>query len=101
MTALLAANVAQEPWVRWTCLVALALLCVGCLLATARVVRGPSLPDRVVALDLLGTLVAGAIAVYAVMVEEAIFLLASMLLALLLFIGTVAFAAYLRNGARP
>lgn len=68
-------------------------------LATLRLLRGPTLPDRVVALDLIGTIAVGAIAVYAITEHKPVYLNVSMVLALLMFIGTVAFAYYMHKGA--
>ena len=39
------------------------MLAVAALLAFVRVVRGPTLPDRVVAIDLIGVLIVGLIVV--------------------------------------
>ena len=77
--------------------VALAMLSVALLLAFIRLARGPTLPDRVVALDLISILTAGSAAVYAIAAEEADFLDVALILALISFIGTVAFARYLER----
>ena len=53
--------------------IALSMMGVAILLAVARLIRGPSLPDRVVALDLISILVAGATAIYAVATGERCF----------------------------
>ena len=54
--------------------IALAMLSVALLLAFIRLARGPSLPDRVVALDLISILAAGMTAVYAIAAEQPVFL---------------------------
>jgi multicomponent Na+:H+ antiporter subunit F len=77
---------------------ALSLLSVAIVLTLGRLVRGPSLPDRVVALDLLGTLGIGVIAVYAIATNQPVFLDVAIILALISFLGTVAFAYYLERG---
>lgn len=80
------------------------MLGVAIVLVAIRLLRGPSLPDRVIALDLLGTIAAGAVGVLAIDREEPVILYVAILLALLLFVGTVAFAFYLEQGgasARP
>lgn len=69
------------------------------LLVAIRLLRGPSLPDRVIALDLLGTIAAGAVGIFAIEREEPVILYVAILLALLLFVGTVAFGFYLEQGA--
>jgi len=75
----------------------LPLLSVAVLLTFVRLVRGPSLPDRVVALDLLSTLGIGVIAAYAIATDQPVFLDVASILALVTFLGTVAFAYYLEQ----
>jgi multicomponent Na+:H+ antiporter subunit F len=82
----------------WTMNGVVALVGLAILLVVVRLLRGPTLPDRVVALDMIGTLAAGAIAVYAVRENEPVFLFAAVVLALVMFVGTVAFAFYLEKG---
>lgn len=65
-----------------------------------RLARGPSLPDRVVALDLIAVVSAAFMCIYAVETEQAVFLDAAIVLALIVFLGTVAFAQYLERRAR-
>lgn len=77
--------------------VALSMMAVAILLAVVRLIRGPSLPDRVVALDLISILVAGATAIYAVGTGEAVYLDVATVLALISFLGTVAFAHYVEK----
>ncbi len=79
--------------------IALAILTVAMFLAFSRLVRGPSLPDRVVALDLIVMLVVGIIMVYDIATSYVIFLDVAIVLALLSFLGTVAFARYIEKGA--
>jgi multicomponent Na+:H+ antiporter subunit F len=75
----------------------LPLLSVAIFLTFVRLVRGPSLPDRVVALDLLSTLGIGVIAAYAIATDQPVFLDVASILALVTFLGTVAFAYYLEQ----
>jgi multicomponent Na+:H+ antiporter subunit F len=81
-------------------LLAFALLLVALFLAFARLVRGPSLPDRVVALDLIAVTSAAFIAVYAIDSDQPVFLDAAIVLGLITFLGTVAFARYVERRAR-
>ncbi|MFN3595910.1 MAG: monovalent cation/H+ antiporter complex subunit F [Rubricoccaceae bacterium] len=73
---------------------AFAALSAALVLSLVRLVRGPSLPDRVVALDLIGYLVVGFVVLYAIVTDEPAFLDAAVILALIAFVGTVAFARY-------
>ena len=81
-----------------TATVVLNVLVVALFLAFIRLVRGPSLPDRVVALELCGTVVVGMIAVQAIMTEQSVLLDVAIALALVSFLGTVAFARYVQRG---
>jgi multicomponent Na+:H+ antiporter subunit F len=68
---------------------------VAAFFSLVRLIRGPSLPDRVVALDLLATLTIGITAAYAVATGLTAYLDVAVILALVAFLGTVAFAYYL------
>ena len=78
--------------------VAFDILVLALFVAFIRLVRGPSLPDRVVALELCGTVMVGMIAVQAIMTEQPVLLDVAIALALVSFLGTVAFARYVRRG---
>jgi len=88
--------IAEMSFVTTTAHAMLIVLVVAVVLAFIRLVFGPSLPDRVVALDLIATLLVGLIAVYAIATDEAIILRVAMVVALFNFIGTIAFAYYLQ-----
>ena len=76
------------------------MLSVALFLAFGRLVRGPSLPDRVVALDLIAAITVGFIAVYAIDTGQRVFLDAAIIVALITFLGTVAFAQYIERRGR-
>lgn len=78
-------------------LLILPLLGCGIVVAFVRLVRGPSLPDRVVALDLMATLIIAITATYSVVTDQPAYLDAAIVLALIAFLGTVAFAYYLNR----
>lgn len=65
-----------------------------------RLVVGPSIEDRIVALDLLSANAIAFIAVYAIQNRTTTFLDVGVILAILAFLGTVAFAFYLERGTR-
>ena len=65
-------------------LLSLALLC-----ALVRLVRGPTLPDRVVALELMASLTVAFIGVYALSNDRTAFLDVAMVLALTAFLTAV------------
>jgi multicomponent Na+:H+ antiporter subunit F len=67
------------------------------VLVFVRFLKGPTLSDRVVALDLLITIGIGIIAVYSIISNQPTFLDIAMILALIAFLGTVAFSYYLEK----
>jgi multicomponent Na+:H+ antiporter subunit F len=68
------------------------------LIALFRLVKGPTLPDRIVAMDLLGVLVVGLIVVLAGSSRVRATLDAAIVIALIGFLGTVAYATYVERG---
>lgn len=81
-----------------TATVVLNVLVLALFLAFIRLVRGPSLPDRVVALELCGTVIVGMIAVQAILTDQHVLIDVAIGLALVAFLGTVAFARYIERG---
>lgn len=77
------------------------LLISAMFLALLRLIRGPSLPDRVVALDLIAMISVSFIATYAVSTEQPIFIDEAIVLAMVAFLGTVAFAYFIEKGELP
>jgi multicomponent Na+:H+ antiporter subunit F len=73
----------------------LGLLLVALLFALVRLVRGPSVPDRVVALDVIASLSAGSMAAFAVVLDQPVFVDAAVVISLVAFLGTVALARFL------
>ena len=77
--------------------IALGLLVVAFVLVFIRMYRGPSIQDRVVALDLTASIAMGFILIYSMLVENAIFFDVPVIIALISFIGTVSISAYLKQ----
>ena len=63
-----------------------------------RLIIGPSVPDRVVALDSLGVALIAMIGLISILSDTSFFLDIILLLAILAFIGTVAFSKFLEKG---
>lgn len=76
----------------------LGTLGVALLVAFVRLVQGPTLPDRIVAMDLIGMLVVGFIVVLAGWSRVHATLDAAVVIALVGFLGTVAYATYVERG---
>jgi len=77
--------------------VALVLLTIGGVLFTTRLVVGPNLSSRVVALDGLVVTIIAAIAIDAARTGSAVFLDAVVVVALVGFIATAAAARYIED----
>ncbi len=77
--------------------VVLPMLTLAAMLTFVRLARGPSLADRVIAFDLLAAIGIAMLAAYSVVTGEMAFLDVGLLLALVSFLGTVAFAHYLER----
>lgn len=71
------------------------LLC--CFLCLYRIARGPTAPDRTVAIDILGIVIVGFCALLAVLTGKDFFINIAITWALVSFIGTVALAKYLEG----
>ena len=77
----------------------LLLLVAAMLLAGVRIVRGPHVADRVVALDMLSLLGVAAAALAAVASDSMAFIDVALGVALVGFLATVAFAAFIERGS--
>ncbi len=75
--------------------VVLPILSVSMILTFIRFVKGPRVVDRVIALDLIITIGIAFITVFSIRSGQELFLDVAMILALIAFLGTVAFSYYL------
>lgn len=74
------------------------LMMVGAIgIATWRVFRGPTLPDRVIAIDMVGVFAVGMLVLVSIGIDSSALLSVAVVAALILFIGTAAFAIYLER----
>jgi multicomponent Na+:H+ antiporter subunit F len=78
-------------------LVALAMLAVAAGLTFIRLAQGPTLPDRVIAIDLIGVLLVCLLVLMAGVTAQQAFLDVAMVVALISFVGTVAYARYIER----
>ena len=72
-------------------------LLVCCFLCLYRIGRGPSAPDRTVAIDILGIVIVGFCAILSLNTGKDFYLNVAMAWALLSFIGTIALAKFLEG----
>jgi multicomponent Na+:H+ antiporter subunit F len=79
-------------------LISQVIMSLALILVFVRIVRGPSLPDRVVALELFSTTIVGLVAVYTIKTDVASFLDAAIVIALMGFLASIGFARFLERG---
>ncbi|MEJ5960872.1 monovalent cation/H+ antiporter complex subunit F [Pedobacter immunditicola] len=71
------------------------ILTISVILIFIRLFKGPEVVDRVIALDLIITVGTALITAFSIRSGQAIFLDVAMILALIAFLGTIAFSFYL------
>lgn len=76
-------------------LIVLSLAIAGCLY---RLLKGPSIPDRIAALDTIGIILLSMIAVISMLLRTKTYFDIILLIGILTFIGTTAFARYIERG---
>lgn len=74
------------------------VLSAGMVMAFIRLVAGPTLADRVVAVDVLATMAIGALVIIAVITGTALLLDIALAIALVVFLGTIAMAMTIERG---
>ncbi|WP_425504399.1 monovalent cation/H+ antiporter complex subunit F [Salinilacihabitans rarus] len=77
---------------------ALVLVSGLCVLCSYRVIRGPTTPDRVVALDAIATNVVAIAVLFALRTGRGLFVTVSLVLAIIGFVATVAVAKFVDAG---
>ena len=83
----------------WACWVSLGCISLGLLLAIIRLLLGPTLPDRILALDLITTLGIGFIVLVAILTGYYLYVDIAIALGLVGFLSTVALARYVLKRA--
>lgn len=76
----------------------LGFLTLSVLATIYRLVKGPSAPDRVQALDTLGITIISGVAIFSVILRSTGFFEVILLIGILSFIGTIAFSRFLERG---
>ncbi|MEK3904319.1 Na(+)/H(+) antiporter subunit F1 [Paenibacillus sp. FSL R7-0179] len=79
-------------------MLALSIMVISIGICAWRVVKGPSLPDRVAALDTIGINLLAMVAVLSVLFKTQAFIEYILLIGILSFIGTMALARYIERG---
>lgn len=79
-------------------LIALACITAALLLSFWRLLRGPSLPDRILALDTMYINTVALLVLFGIHQGITVFFEAALIIALMGFVGTVALCKYLLRG---
>jgi multisubunit Na+/H+ antiporter MnhF subunit len=79
---------------------AMFVLGVAIVLCVMRLMRGPSVADRAMALDQISVQAVGIVTLYSIRVNDAIYLDAALVVALIGFLSVLAFARYIERGAK-
>jgi len=77
---------------------AIVLVTVLSLLCGYRAARGPTVPDRVVALDAIATNVVAVAVLFAIKTDRGLFVTVGLVLAIIAFLSTVAVAKFVTEG---
>lgn len=86
-----------ESFLSYCIMLALGVLCVSFLLTVVRILRGPTLPDRVLGLDMLVAVAIGFIAVLGIKTGFSFHVDIAISLGLVGFLATVAFARFIMS----
>lgn len=87
----------EPPFYNLILILAFVMLLIAFALAFVRIVKGPTVRDRIVALDLIASITMGFILVYSVVINKAMYFDIVIVISLISFIGTVAISTYLKQ----
>ncbi|MGI6514647.1 MAG: Na(+)/H(+) antiporter subunit F1 [Syntrophomonadaceae bacterium] len=76
----------------------LCLLVFSLLVTIYRLVKGPTAPERVQALDVLGIYLIAGVAIFSVLIRSTAFFEVILLIGILSFVGTIALARFIERG---
>lgn len=79
-------------------LLAMFLLTISIVIALYRVIKGPTIHDRILALDSIGYIVIGIVAILSIMLDSHAYLETILLIGILAFLSTIALSKYMERG---
>ena len=77
--------------------IAFAFLMTAMVITLVRLLKGPSVNDRIAAMDLIASIIMGVILVYSVFINNAMYFDVPLIISLISFIGTIAVSTYLKQ----
>ncbi|WP_135613042.1 cation:proton antiporter [Methanococcoides sp. AM1] len=63
-----------------------------------RIIKGPTIPDRVIAVDAMTTVIVAILGIYSYIQGSAFFMDVALVLAIISFVGTITISKYLDEG---
>ncbi|HHW06916.1 MAG TPA: Na(+)/H(+) antiporter subunit F1 [Clostridia bacterium] len=82
----------------WILMASLFAFSVSIAVFLYRAVKGPSMPDRIIAMDTIGVNILAVMAILSVLLQTYTFFEVILLLGILSFVGTIAFAKFIEKG---
>lgn len=79
-------------------MIALALLALAIAGSMYRLLKGPSIPDRIAALDMIGVLILSMVAIIGLLLGTRAYYDLILVIGIVTFVGTTAFARYIERG---
>ncbi|WP_129596522.1 cation:proton antiporter [Methanohalophilus profundi] len=78
--------------------IALVFMVLSIIPCIHRIIKGPTIPDRVIAVDALATVIVVMLGVYSFVQESVFFMDVALVLSIIAFVGTVTISKYLDEG---
>lgn len=78
--------------------ISLILFGVAIAITFVRILLGPSFPDRVIAMDVIGVNLISAMAIISILYQTKVFLEVILIVGILAFISTIAFSRFMERG---
>ncbi|MNJ29334.1 Na(+)/H(+) antiporter subunit F [compost metagenome] len=78
--------------------IALTLFSVAIAISLYRIIRGPSIPDRVIAMDMIGVNLISGIAAVSILLKTKAYLEVILILGILAFISTISLSRFIERG---
>jgi multicomponent Na+:H+ antiporter subunit F len=77
--------------------ISLGLLILALILAFLRLLKGPSINDRIAAMDFIASVVIAFILIYCVLIQKKLYIDIAIIISLISFVGTIAISTYLKQ----
>ncbi|MDX5323296.1 MAG: Na(+)/H(+) antiporter subunit F1 [Exiguobacterium sp.] len=79
-------------------MIALFFMSISLVISFIRIVKGPTMPDRIVALDAIGITLIGVIGILMILQETIAYAEVILVIGILAFIGTIALSKFVERG---